>query len=140
MSLNPMVPQALLSPIADLKSVDFRPVSILRMSVYVITGLTGFLLPSMKYITLGVTKRWKCHFNIPPKILTPHFRPFMVLVFSRFGFIENDPSKSSMYTIHVPRVQGKKKSSYLTRWNSLKFTTEKTVCTGTDALSAINIR
>ncbi|XP_071808076.1 guanine nucleotide-exchange factor SEC12-like [Asterias amurensis] len=57
----------------------------------------------------------------------------------RFGFIENDPSKSSMYTIHVPRVQGKKKSSYLTRWNSLKFTTEKTVCTGTDALSAINI-
>ncbi|XP_038057734.1 prolactin regulatory element-binding protein-like [Patiria miniata] len=57
----------------------------------------------------------------------------------RFGFTDSDPSKSSMYTIHIPRIQGKTKSSYLTRWNSIKFTAEKTVCTGTDVLSALNI-
>ncbi|XP_022089456.1 prolactin regulatory element-binding protein-like [Acanthaster planci] len=57
----------------------------------------------------------------------------------RFGFIDSDPSKSNMYTIHIPRIQGKTKSSYLTRWNAIKYTPEKTVCTGTDVLSALNI-
>ncbi|XP_071509880.1 guanine nucleotide-exchange factor SEC12-like [Diadema antillarum] len=58
----------------------------------------------------------------------------------RFAFLDGDVSNSTMFTTNVPHIQKKgKQPSYLTKWNSMKFTIDKTVCTGDHILSALAV-
>ncbi|XP_011670464.2 prolactin regulatory element-binding protein [Strongylocentrotus purpuratus] len=58
----------------------------------------------------------------------------------RYAFLNGDVSNSTMFTTHTPHIQKKgRQPSYITKWNSHKFTIDKTVCTGDDILSALAV-
>ncbi|KAJ8033678.1 Prolactin regulatory element-binding protein [Holothuria leucospilota] len=57
----------------------------------------------------------------------------------RFGFLDGDPTKSALFTIHIPAQQKKGQHSYLCKWNDSTFKPSKTVSAGTEILSALAI-